>query len=180
MFETHFEILCTTLYPYVEWNFFSATGPCEIKYFVTQVMPKRTNKPGLSSTNRPPRGMRGRGRSFRGGGGGGGFYYSGYRPMRRGRYYPYWHISTLMFIVMGPVFISYKPAKTSWAFSDWPRSVRVTIFVHICCNGHVIRIKFWIQMTGAEWQALLLLTMWYVLLRYRRYCYWPIETLLSA
>ncbi|CAH2042262.1 unnamed protein product, partial [Iphiclides podalirius] len=47
-----------------------------------EVMPKRTNKPGLSTTNRPPRTMRGRGRSFRGG-----FspYYSGYRPIRRGR-----------------------------------------------------------------------------------------------
>lgn len=51
-----------------------------------KVMPKRTNKPGLSTTNRPPRAMRGRGRSFRGG-----FspYYSGYRPVRRGRYNPY-------------------------------------------------------------------------------------------
>ncbi|KAJ8717163.1 hypothetical protein PYW07_005736 [Mythimna separata] len=49
-----------------------------------KVMPKRTNKPGLSTTNRPPRAMRGRGRSFRGG-----FspYYSGYRPVRRGRGY---------------------------------------------------------------------------------------------
>ncbi|KOB68300.1 Polyadenylate binding protein 2, partial [Operophtera brumata] len=46
------------------------------------VMPKRTNKPGLSSTNRPPRMMRGRGRgSFRGGYSP---YYSGYRPQRRG------------------------------------------------------------------------------------------------
>ncbi|XP_050352757.1 polyadenylate-binding protein 2-B-like [Nymphalis io] len=51
-----------------------------------KVMPKRTNKPGLSSTNRPPRGMRGRGRSFRGGGGGGfSPYFSSYRPVRRGR-----------------------------------------------------------------------------------------------
>ncbi|CAG9564119.1 unnamed protein product [Danaus chrysippus] len=51
-----------------------------------KVMPKRTNKPGLSTTNRPPRGARGRGRSYRGG-----FtpYFAGYRPMRRGRYYPY-------------------------------------------------------------------------------------------
>lgn len=56
-----------------------------------KVMPKRTNKPGLSSTNRPPRGARGRGgrggRSFRGS------HFSGYRPMRRPRrgsfYTPY-------------------------------------------------------------------------------------------
>ncbi|KAL4715040.1 hypothetical protein ACJJTC_003191 [Scirpophaga incertulas] len=48
-----------------------------------KVMPKRTNKPGLSSTNRIPRGtIRGRGRSFRGGYSS---YYTGYRPMRRGR-----------------------------------------------------------------------------------------------
>ncbi|XP_023954416.1 polyadenylate-binding protein 2-B [Bicyclus anynana] len=54
-----------------------------------KVMPKRTNKPGLSTTNRPPRGMRGRGRAQR--------YspYGGYRPrrgrgIRRGGYYnPY-------------------------------------------------------------------------------------------
>lgn len=48
-----------------------------------KVMPKRTNKPGLSTTNRPPRGMRGRGRprgSYAG-------YFSGYGPMRRGRGY---------------------------------------------------------------------------------------------
>uniref|UniRef100_S4PB04 Pabp2 n=1 Tax=Pararge aegeria TaxID=116150 RepID=S4PB04_9NEOP len=49
-----------------------------------KVMPKRTNKPGLSSTNRPPRGSRGRGRSQRYSP-----YFSGYRPMRRGRYNPY-------------------------------------------------------------------------------------------
>ncbi|MPC23755.1 hypothetical protein E2C01_016816 [Portunus trituberculatus] len=39
------------------------------------VMPKRTNKPGISTSNRPPRGVRmarGRGR-----------FYSGYRPTRR-------------------------------------------------------------------------------------------------
>jgi polyadenylate-binding protein 2 len=43
-----------------------------------KVMPKRTNKPGISSTNRFPRGARGRrGRSS-------GFY-GGYRPMRRPR-----------------------------------------------------------------------------------------------
>ena len=41
-----------------------------------KVMPKRTNKVGISSTNRPPRGMRSRShRSFSG--------YSGYRPTRR-------------------------------------------------------------------------------------------------
>lgn len=48
-----------------------------------QVMPKRTNRPGLSKTDRPPRGMGARG--FRGGrggsrgGGGGGGYLGGYR-----------------------------------------------------------------------------------------------------
>ncbi|KAG7164662.1 Polyadenylate-binding protein 2-like 1 [Homarus americanus] len=41
-----------------------------------KVMPKRTNKPGISTSNRPPRGARmvGRGR---------GRFYAGYRPMRR-------------------------------------------------------------------------------------------------
>ena len=43
----------------------------DLKIFV-QVMPKRTNKPGISTTNRPPRGRggfraRGRGRGFGGG-----------------------------------------------------------------------------------------------------------------
>ncbi|MCP5810244.1 hypothetical protein NL321_29280, partial [Klebsiella pneumoniae] len=47
-----------------------------------KVMPKRTNKPGLSSTNRPPRTMRGRGRGYRGGLAP---YYTGFRPPRRGR-----------------------------------------------------------------------------------------------
>jgi len=48
-----------------------------------KVMPKRTNRPGLSKTDRPPRGS-GRGGRFRGGGGGGrGFAYFGYRPVRR-------------------------------------------------------------------------------------------------
>ncbi|KAI5636064.1 polyadenylate-binding protein 2 [Phthorimaea operculella] len=50
-----------------------------------KVMPKRTNKPGLSSTNRPPRGARGRGGGGRGFRGGFSPYYSGYRPARRGR-----------------------------------------------------------------------------------------------
>ncbi|XP_066142942.1 polyadenylate-binding protein 2 [Euwallacea fornicatus] len=51
-----------------------------------KVMPKRTNRPGISSTNRPPRG-RGTGgfRSSRGMGRGG--FYPGYRPMRRPRAY---------------------------------------------------------------------------------------------
>lgn len=40
-----------------------------------KVMPKRTNKPGISSSNRPPRGVRA-GRSR-------GRFYSGYRPIRR-------------------------------------------------------------------------------------------------
>lgn len=44
-------------------------------------MPKRTNRPGMSTTNRPPRG---RG-AFRGRGMGRG-YYTGFRPMRRPRY----------------------------------------------------------------------------------------------
>lgn len=56
-----------------------------------KVMPKRTNRPGMSSTNRPPRGSRGatmgvgggRGRGLFGRGGGG--YYS--RPTRRPRTY---------------------------------------------------------------------------------------------
>jgi polyadenylate-binding protein 2 len=46
-----------------------------------KVMPKRTNRPGLSTTNRPPRG---RG-TFRGARGVGRGYYAGYRPMRRPR-----------------------------------------------------------------------------------------------
>ncbi|KAG8191372.1 hypothetical protein JTE90_006116 [Oedothorax gibbosus] len=50
-----------------------------------KVLPKRTNRPGISSTNRPPRRFR---RPSRGG------YYGGYRPMRRSTrrrswYYPY-------------------------------------------------------------------------------------------
>ncbi|XP_077982716.1 polyadenylate-binding protein 2-B-like [Glandiceps talaboti] len=58
-----------------------------------KVNPKRTNRPGISSTNRPPRGgAGGGGRAFRGrGGGGGGYgrapfnmqYYSGYVPRPR-------------------------------------------------------------------------------------------------
>ncbi|XP_018022567.1 polyadenylate-binding protein 2-like [Hyalella azteca] len=51
-----------------------------------KVMPKRTNKPGISSTNRFPRGSRPRGRARSGFYGGG-----GYRPIRRprGRRYHY-------------------------------------------------------------------------------------------
>lgn len=51
-----------------------------------KVMPKRTNRPGISSTNRPPRGRGGA--AFRGtrGVSRGGFY-AGYRPMRRPRSY---------------------------------------------------------------------------------------------
>ncbi|CAG2058882.1 unnamed protein product [Timema podura] len=46
-----------------------------------KVNPKRTNRPGMSMTNRPPRG-----RGYRGGRGGGrGSSYYGYRPVRRGR-----------------------------------------------------------------------------------------------
>lgn len=61
-----------------------------------KVSPKRTNRPGLSTTNRGPVS---RGRGFRGGrpfrGAGATYMYSGYRPMRRGRgirrasYFPY-------------------------------------------------------------------------------------------
>ncbi|KAL3285758.1 hypothetical protein HHI36_000284 [Cryptolaemus montrouzieri] len=50
-----------------------------------KVMPKRTNRPGISTTNRPPRG-RGSFRGSRGMGGGRGFY-AGFRPMRRPRSY---------------------------------------------------------------------------------------------
>ncbi|XP_015926422.1 polyadenylate-binding protein 2-B [Parasteatoda tepidariorum] len=52
-----------------------------------KVLPKRTNRPGISSTNRPPRG-RFRGRAARP-------FFSGYRPVRRAYrrrsswYYPY-------------------------------------------------------------------------------------------
>lgn len=45
-------------------------------------MPKRTNRPGMSTTNRPPRG---RG-AFRGARGVGRGYYGGFRPMRRPRF----------------------------------------------------------------------------------------------
>ncbi|CAG0889740.1 unnamed protein product [Darwinula stevensoni] len=48
-----------------------------------KVMPKRTNRPGISSTNRPPRG---RGGGFRGSTRGRGYNpYFGFRPMRRPR-----------------------------------------------------------------------------------------------
>merc|ERR1712107_573684 len=53
-----------------------------------KVMPKRTNKPGLTTTNRPPRGRGARGRGARGRGG---FGYMR-RPRYRGRsshYFPY-------------------------------------------------------------------------------------------
>lgn len=46
-----------------------------------KVMPKRTNRPGMSMTNRPPRG-----RGYRGGRSRGSSYY-GYRPTRRPRGY---------------------------------------------------------------------------------------------
>lgn len=49
-----------------------------------KVMPKRTNKPGISSTNRPPRGRGARGRGGRGRGGGFGYMR---RPRYRGRSY---------------------------------------------------------------------------------------------
>ena len=57
-----------------------------------KVLPKRTNKAGISTSNRPPRG-RGRGGFFRGGGRGyrgrGGFG-AMRRPRGRGYYSPYW------------------------------------------------------------------------------------------
>lgn len=46
-----------------------------------KVMPKRTNRPGISTTNRPPRGRS----SFRGSRGVGRGFYSGFRPLRRPR-----------------------------------------------------------------------------------------------
>jgi len=50
-----------------------------------KVMPKRTNRPGISSTNRPPRGRGATAyRGTRGISRGGGFY-AGYRPVRRPR-----------------------------------------------------------------------------------------------
>ncbi|XP_044745613.1 polyadenylate-binding protein 2 isoform X1 [Coccinella septempunctata] len=48
-----------------------------------KVMPKRTNRPGISTTNRPPRGRS----SFRGSRGIGRGFYSGFRPLRRPRSY---------------------------------------------------------------------------------------------
>ncbi|KAL1513558.1 hypothetical protein ABEB36_002956 [Hypothenemus hampei] len=49
-----------------------------------KVMPKRTNRPGISTTNRPPKGRGGM--AFRGSRGiGRGGFYGGYRPMRRPR-----------------------------------------------------------------------------------------------
>ncbi|XP_022921065.1 polyadenylate-binding protein 2 isoform X1 [Onthophagus taurus] len=54
-----------------------------------KVMPKRTNRPGLSTTNRPPRGrgmFRGASRSTTRG------YFPGYRPSRRPRYIPAYNI----------------------------------------------------------------------------------------
>ncbi|XP_049817286.1 polyadenylate-binding protein 2 isoform X2 [Aethina tumida] len=48
-----------------------------------KVMPKRTNRPGMSTTNRPPRG---RG-SFRSRGSSRGSFYGGFRPTRRPRSY---------------------------------------------------------------------------------------------
>lgn len=51
-----------------------------------KVMPKRTNRPGISTTNRPPRG-RGAYRGTRGLGITRGGFYQGFRPMRRPRSY---------------------------------------------------------------------------------------------
>merc|ERR1712029_157022 len=54
-----------------------------------EVLPKRTNKPGISSTNRPPRGRGFRGRMIRGGRGGGFGAMRGPRFRGRGYYSPY-------------------------------------------------------------------------------------------
>ena len=59
---------------------------------MAQVMPKRTNKPGISTTNRPPRGRGARGRG-RGRGGyaprARGGYRGGYRGRGASYYSPY-------------------------------------------------------------------------------------------
>ena len=59
--------------------------------YSVQVMPKRTNKPGISTTNRPPRGRGARGRGGRGRGYGGGRrpYRGGYRGRGASFYSPY-------------------------------------------------------------------------------------------
>lgn len=119
-------------------------------------MPKRTNKPGLSSTNRPPRGMRGRGRSFRGG-----FYYSGYRPMRRGRYYPYWHTSlfhvhrnrtrlhvTKLKTLCTPYEL-YLSMKTSSAFCVWS-TTNASHFSYDPTTVNLVQSVLWIQIVSAE------------------------------
>jgi len=56
-----------------------------------KVMPKRTNKPGISTSHRPPRGYRGGFRGSRGGFRGRGGFGAMRRPRFRGRssYYPY-------------------------------------------------------------------------------------------
>ncbi|XP_037500322.1 polyadenylate-binding protein 2-like [Rhipicephalus sanguineus] len=59
-----------------------------------KVMTKRTNRPGISTTNRPPRGRfrrPGRGMYYGGGGGGGGYRFPrrAYRPRRASWFYPY-------------------------------------------------------------------------------------------
>merc|ERR1719348_563396 len=54
-----------------------------------KVLPKRTNKPGISTTNRPPRGRGFRGRIARGGRGGGYGAMGGPRFRGRGYYSPY-------------------------------------------------------------------------------------------
>jgi len=59
-----------------------------------KVLPKRTNKPGISSTNRPPRGRGFRGRMMRGGRGG------GFGAMRRPR--DWYHLSHGPVLGAGP------------------------------------------------------------------------------
>lgn len=53
--------------------------------FVSKVSAKRTNRPGISTTNRGGPIYRGRGMRSRGYRGSS-YMYSGYRPVRRGRY----------------------------------------------------------------------------------------------
>ena len=56
---------------------------CNVTLYLTQVTLKRTNLPGVSSTDRGGMRGRGRGRGFRRGGGGGYFFpaFGGFMPM---------------------------------------------------------------------------------------------------
>ena len=90
LFSTCFSSIVNPVLEYQENLFFKS-------WFIfrgrqIKVLPKRTNKAGISTSNRPPRG-RGRGGFFRGGGRGyrgrGGFG-AMRRPRGRGYYSPYW------------------------------------------------------------------------------------------